>query len=285
VTIADRNSSTAPARATPGFFALFASWLGALFSSRRVRPGQRRPTWGKPHWLVVGAVCALTAIAVAMIYLDSAAISRQRGLSGPVVLTFETITDFGRSGWLLLPLLTLLVILALLSSRSVDRPGRQILAAVAVRVGFLYMAIAVPGIVVAIVKRLIGRARPLHWETGGPFQFNPFDLRVEYASLPSGHGTTAFATAVAVGALFPRLRLPMLVFAALIALSRVVVSAHYPSDVIAGGCIGALGAIAVRNWFASRRLGFVVADDRTVRAMPGPSMRRLTAVGRRLVGR
>jgi hypothetical protein len=39
----------------------------------------------------------------------------------------------------------------------------------------------------------------------------------------------------------------------------------------------------VRNWFADRRLGFSVATDGSVRAMPGPSFRRIIkAVARRL---
>jgi hypothetical protein len=39
----------------------------------------------------------------------------------------------------------------------------------------------------------------------------------------------------------------------------------------------------VRNWFAARRLGFTVGPDGSVRAMPGPSVRRIIkAVARRL---
>jgi membrane-associated phospholipid phosphatase len=61
------------------------------------------------------------------------------------------------------------------------------------------------------------------------------------------------------------------------------VSAHYPSDVLAGAIIGVLGALVVRNWFAVRRLAFVVMPDRSVRPLPGPSFRRLRALARRIV--
>ena len=44
------------------------------------------------------------------------------------------------------------------------------------------------------VKRLIGRVRPSEF---GPYAYMPFSLRPEYASLPSGHSTAAFATMVA----------------------------------------------------------------------------------------
>ena len=75
----------------------------------------------------------------------------------------------------------------------------------------------------------------------------------------------------------------MWIYAVLIALSRVIVTAHHPSDVIAGAIVGSIGALLVRNWFAVRRLGFAVAPDGAVQARPGPSWRRVKAVARRLV--
>jgi undecaprenyl-diphosphatase len=159
---------------------------------------------------------------------------------------------------------------------------RKVLVTVAYRVGFLFMAIAVPGLFTAVVKRLIGRARPF---VAGedPWTSMLFAWRPDYASFPSGHATTAFAAAVAVGALWPRMRPLMWTYAVAIAISRVVVTAHHPSDVIAGAIVGAVGALLVRNWYASRRLGFTVADDSAVRKLPGPSWRRIKAVARRTI--
>src|SRR5690606_28964955 len=92
---------------------------------------------------------------------------------------------------------------------------------------------------------------------------------------PSGHTTTAFAAAVALGALFPRARWAFFAYAAVMAFSRIAVAAHYPSDVIAGAVFGGVGALLVRAWFASRRLGFCIAPDNRVTRLPGPSRRRL----------
>ena len=150
------------------------------------------------------------------------------------------------------------------------------------RFGFVFTAIAVPGLFVTAVKRVIGRARPLV-AGNDAMVFVPFRWKVEYTSLPSGHSATAFAVLVAVGALFPQARALLWIYAGLIAFSRVAVDAHYPSDVVAGALIGAAGAWLVQQWFAARGLGFAVTGTGAVRPMPGPSLRRIVkALARRL---
>jgi undecaprenyl-diphosphatase len=59
------------------------------------------------------------------------------------------------------------------------------------------------------------------------------------ASMPSGHAWIAFASAVVLGGLAPRLRPWLLALACLIALSRVYLGVHYPSDVLVGAVCGA----------------------------------------------
>ena len=64
------------------------------------------------------------------------------------------------------------------------------------------------------------------------------------SSLPSGHAAGAFAAALAVGLVHPRLRWPLLLLAGLIALSRVWLGVHYLTDVIAGAALGCAVAYA-----------------------------------------
>ena len=76
----------------------------------------------------------------------------------------------------------------------------------------------------------------------------------------------------------------MLIFAVVIAVSRVVITAHFVSDVVAAAFVGSFGAIVVRNWFAARALVFLPDPDGAVRVRPGPSWRRIKAVARALIG-
>jgi undecaprenyl-diphosphatase len=90
------------------------------------------------------------------------------------------------------------------------------------------------------------------------FNFAPFSGTEAYFSLPSGHAVTAFALAFGVAAIWPRARIAMAFYAVVIAMTRLVLLAHHPSDVVAGAVIGVVGAIGARHWFAARRLGFAI---------------------------
>ncbi len=72
-------------------------------------------------------------------------------------------------------------------------------------------------------------------------------------SMPSGHATAAFAAAVGIGLVHPRLRWPLVALAALIAFSRVWLGVHYPSDVIVGAALGC--AVALVLWQLGRAAG------------------------------
>jgi membrane-associated phospholipid phosphatase len=235
-----------------------------------------------PRDIAIASVGAIVIFFILMALIDAAAIRGVQRLSHWVVSTFDAITDYGKSGWFLWPLG--LLFLALSALPPVLTPiSQRVVAAVMVRIGFLFAAIAVPSLFVTIVKRLIGRARPLVGGSLDPFLFDLFTWRVEYAGMPSGHATTAFAALVAFGTLWPRARTFFLVYALLIAISRVAVTAHYPTDVLAGALVGIAGAMMVRRYFALRRLGFAIGPDGLIHQYPAPSLRRMKAVARELL--
>ncbi len=64
-------------------------------------------------------------------------------------------------------------------------------------------------------------------------------------SFPSGHTLHAVAMGQILAACYPLLALPMAGFALLVAMSRVVLGLHFPSDVLVGALLGLLTAQAV----------------------------------------
>lgn len=57
-------------------------------------------------------------------------------------------------------------------------------------------------------------------------------------SFPSNHAINNFAVAVFFSILYPQYKYPLFVTATLIAISRVYLGVHYPSDVLGGAIIG-----------------------------------------------
>lgn len=102
------------------------------------------------------------------------------------------------------------------------------------------------------LKNIVARMRPYHrFEDILPLIGHPGDF-----SFPSGHSASAFAAAGAfAGNLNRRVGAVFLLLALCIALSRLYLGVHYPSDVLAGIFIGLIIswiACKVMNW-AQRR--------------------------------
>jgi undecaprenyl-diphosphatase len=233
--------------------------------------------------LAVAGGVILTLFLLGMIFVDAQATGAVMRLPAWVAKFFDAITDYGKSGYFLWPLGLLFLALCALPP-ILPRMQQRVLAAIMVRIGFLFVAIGLPSLFASIIKRIIGRARPMTM-TGhpDPYLFNLFAWRNDYASLPSGHATTAFAVLIAFSTLWPRTRTFFLVYALLVCISRVVVTAHYPTDVAMGALVGTLGALMVRRWFALRRLGFSLGPDGVPHVYPGPSVKRIKAVARSLL--
>jgi membrane-associated phospholipid phosphatase len=158
------------------------------------------------------------------------------GAWGPIMIGFTLIG----TGWSALALLPLIW-----HSRT-----RNFAAMLAIAVG-------IQAALVWILKRTFGRVRPwialgLPQPVGSPHDF----------SFPSGHAAGCFCVAAfvvlalpATWPAFPRRRQALVtlaaVIASLVALSRVYLGAHFPTDVAAGALLGALVGTAAGGRYAS----------------------------------
>jgi membrane-associated phospholipid phosphatase len=190
------------------------------------------------------------------------------------------LTDFGKDTYVLSALAAALLAIVIIAPR-LRSSSRTLLLSLATRLQFIFFAVLVAILAGELGKWVVGRGRPFVGGKADAFNFVPFTGTEAYASFPSGHAITAFALAFAVAAVWPRARVVMVVYAVLIALTRLVLLAHHPSDVVAGALIGVLGAMCVRYWFAARHLAFAIRQDGAIVPLAGPSFGHLKRVARR----
>ncbi len=215
-----------------------------------------------------------------MFVVDVPVISLMPPRGAPYLWLVRILTDLAKDEYVLQTLgLWLIAIAFLLPLFGGIR--RVMLAALGLQIQFIFFAVLLPNLVANVIKGFAGRGRPFASGVANAFYYSPFAWTEKFASLPSGHATTGFALAFAVAAVWPRTRYVMAAYALLIALSRVVLLAHHPSDVVAGALTGIVGAMFVRQWFAARRLGFVIHGDGGISPVPRLSISRFKGVAGR----
>ena len=223
----------------------------------------RHPSPGGTRRGEAAIALVLCATVVAVAFLGDAAGARfELALPATVRRIFEYVTLLGTSGYIFAFCVVVAIIAVLAGGRGRGGRFKAAMNGLAGRATFVFMVNAVGGILAQLLKHLAGRARPKLMGIVGPFHFDLFSIKASLASFPSGHTITAFATATALSYFAPRLRLPLFLVAALVAISRLMVGAHYPSDVLAGIMFGIGTAIYVRRAFATRGLVFRRAGDR-----------------------
>ena len=102
---------------------------------------------------------------------------------------------------------------------------------------FTLLSLFFTGVVTQIIKHIVGRPRPNHANINGVFGFDFLSLESAFHSFPSGHTSTIFILAIILSVLIPKLKYFFYIFGSAIAFSRVVVGAHFFTDVIAGAVV------------------------------------------------
>jgi membrane-associated phospholipid phosphatase len=176
-----------------------------------------------------------------------------------------TVSTLGEGAWYLVPSLLVFVI-----ARFIVRQP-----AIAARGLFVFLGVGLAGLASDVIKVLVGRSRPWVLFSEGGYDFWPLQLNADYQSFPSGHAACAAAAALTFAVVAPRYRVQLLLAALLVALTRVVILAHYLSDVVAGAALAWFVVATVQSAFARHGVPLGPAGDAGVGMPPSPFAQRV----------
>ena len=165
-------------------------------------------------------------------------------LNRSIIDIFEIITALGITKWYLIASAVLYLFFGFIYKNKLQ----------SMRALFVLCSSSLCGIVLHLIKWIAGRHRPIDLFNHGYFGFNYFGIGYELTSFPSGHAQTAFTLATALTILFPRWGIPAFLVAGAVGISRIVLTSHYLSDVIAGAGIGILFTLAVKYLFDRKQI-------------------------------
>ena len=121
----------------------------------------------------------------------------------------------------------------------------------------LMLSIIVSGAILHICKYILGVSRPKYFFFQGYERNNFFNFEHKVNSLPSGHTQAAFTIAILCILYINRYNYIYIFLAILMAISRIFMSAHFPSDLILGAYIGCIFPILTYNlYFKKKFLSF-----------------------------
>jgi lipid A 4'-phosphatase len=215
--------------------------------------------WPPPRSIALPALALLLAVLASIVFVDRpvAWFFHESGRS--LRDAFQVITQFGLGKGYLVITAVLFLGLRLTAWRARDARLAGALAQMAHRALFLFLAIAISGLVTDVVKIVCGRARPKLLFADGSHGFTWGAMHADYWSFPSGHATTMAALAVGLYLLWPRGVVLYAALALLVAASRIIIGAHYVSDVLMGLAIG--GGTAWAIWQGFARAGIALGSS------------------------
>lgn len=213
---------------------------------------------GPPAWSNRMTLVALVGVYTIFLlhFQDSVLVDYVRSTS-PVFVDLSTrFTDVAKSTVYLVAALAVFLLAGVVDWRRTERKWRPVWAKLSGQAGFVFLAIAVSGLLTNLAKLLVGRARPKFLETLGPGYFDPFAPGYDFASFPSGHAQVAGALTMVLLLWFPRAAVAILPLGLILASMRIGVAAHYPTDVVAGFLVGTLYTLFLARWLALRGIVF-----------------------------
>ncbi len=162
---------------------------------------------------------------------------------------FINITEIGNSFWFFGIIIFFFLMLRINNMfKFADIDGKHLLNNFFIT-SFFYLLIS--GIATQLVKHIVGRPRPNHTNFDNMFDFNYLTFDSSFHSFPSGHTSTIFMICFILCATFPKLKYLFYFLASVVSISRVVVGAHYFTDIL-GGILFSLIVFKILNFFVNK---------------------------------
>lgn len=118
---------------------------------------------------------------------------------------------------------------------------------------FLLVSTLASGIFCDLLKVILGRSRPVLFFKDHDYGFYFFKFHVQFWSFPSGHTMFITSVMVSLALIWPKYRWFCFAGVLLVALSRVILTAHYMSDVWMGMYLGTFVSVAVYELFVQQK--------------------------------
>ena len=148
-------------------------------------------------------------------------------------------------------------------SRVGDWPAHMIAGTIGIAIAFavgskiwmriflaMLIALALAGLTTRAIKIATGRARP---SVKTEARWNGPQLSSKYHAFPSGHTAASTAFFVALFLARKKIGAPLLLVPILIAVSRMILGAHYLSDVTVAAVVGVICALLAVHWLCKIR--------------------------------
>ena len=149
----------------------------------------------------------------------------------------DAITHYAKAGHWLAAAIIALTTAAI--ARHFGARGRDLPLLINYSLAFIAM-LTLGSAVLHVIKLVLGRRGPRDDMEMGLYGFKPLAFNLEYNSFPSGHALTICCVAVIFTCVWPFWWPLWFAIAALLAVTRALLTAHFLSDVLIGAGIGLL---------------------------------------------
>ncbi len=171
---------------------------------------------------------------------------------------FGTLTHLGDSLYFFIPTILIWAGVKIIKNKN------QIINTIGEISLFIFLNILLSGIVTQILKHIIGRPRPVLYNG---FDYKSLDILhfdPKWHSFPSGHTATIFAFIFCIIFLFPKIKNILITIAIIIASTRVIVGAHFISDIFGGVLVAYLSSIFVSKKLAIKKVLFKLDNEKLI---------------------